>query len=318
MEPIPNYADIVNMHVVRTGLLRKEEYKAEVHMPDGIFSYMKLSVAHMSVEVLAPDTITKKDILRMAFKAFVDKYGISECKREKGNNYGDLVNRHVMRTGCLKEEIFEQNHLSNTIKIKVSDMSVTMSAPLSMPKKKLRSTALKAFIERYGVPVPVSKVSPGALEYIGASRNSVLAGANIHMNDTRFFEKKLDIIAFDTEGQKPPTIAQLCADPKHVYIFELDKHMEAVKKLLADGSVKKIVCDLAAEQAQMGPISNAFDLQDSKKKSLVTIINEKFGISMYKNKRIHFRGWSLPLSDDQIDYAAADAIWTYLCYNSAL
>jgi ribonuclease D len=137
------------------------------------------------------------------------------------------------------------------------------------------------------------------------------------MNDTRFFEKKLDVIAFDTEGQKPPTIAQLCADPKHVYIFELDKHMEAVKKLLADGSVKKIVCDLAAEQAQMGLIANAFDLQDSKKKSLVTIIHEKFGISMYKNKRIHFKGWNLPLSDDQIDYAAADAIWTYLCYRGS-
>jgi hypothetical protein len=30
-----------------------------------------------------------------------------------------------------------------------------------------------------------------------------------------------------------------------------------------------------------------------------------------KDIRIHFNGWTQPFTQDQIDYAAADAIWTY-------
>lgn len=311
-----NYADLVNRHVIRTGHLRKEDYREQVHMPDGIFSKMKLSVGDMYVDVVEHEGISKKELLRIALKAFVEKYGVPDRKNGATThceaNYADLVNRHVMRTGCMREEEYSQNESSSTIKIQVSDMSVTASAPLGIAKKDLRNMALKAFVERYGLPAP--KATASAKDYINESRNTVIAGANIHINDTKIFEKKLDIVAFDTEGQYPPTTAQLCSDPKHVYIFDLSKHMDQVKGVLADRSVKKIVCDINAEQAQVGPICNYYDIQEGQKKSLVKIIEDTFGLCMYKNKRIHFDGWRFPLSDDQIDYAAADALWTYLCY----
>lgn len=315
-----SHADAVNRHVIRTGHPRKEDYK-EVHTPDGVFTRVRLSVGDMFVEVMAPEGTSKRDSLRLAIKAFAERYGAPSRGRSKAPaqaNHTDLVNRHAVRLGCLRDEAYSESPNGSTMTVTVADMSATVSAPPGTAKRELRSAAMKEFVRRYGIPGPSGPSGPngpnGAQEYIEASRNSVLCGANIHINDTRFFEKRLGVIALDTEGQDPPTIVQLCADERHVYIFDFDKHVEPLRELLGDPSVRKVVCDLRAEESQLGPIANAADIQDSRRLSLVKTVGEMFGVHMYKDKRIHFRGWRAPLSDDQIDYAAADALWTYLCY----
>ena len=312
-----SYADAVNRHVMRTGHRRKEEYK-EVHTPDGVFTRVRLCVGDMSVEIMAPEGTSKRDCLRMAIKAFAERYGCPSREKTHAQlthaqlTYTDLVNRHAVQLGCLRSESYSETPSGCTMTVTVGDMSVTVSAPPGTPKKDTRAAAMKAFVERYGMPAP--KSTDGSQEYTEASRQHVLHGANIHFNDTSFFEKKHIMVALDTEGQRPPTIVQLCADEKHVYIFEFDKHAEPIREMLGDRSVKKIVCDLRAEESQLGPITNVADIQDSRRLSLVNTVAELFGVRMYKDKRVHFRGWRMPLSDDQIDYAAADALWTYLCY----
>lgn len=232
--------------------------------------------------------------------------------------YADIVNRHVMRTGIFRKEEYcprvnTQDGVFCKIIVSVGDMCAEAIAIEGTPKKELLGLALKAFVEKYGAPSP--KPAPNLQNYLDTSRKVVMVGATIHYNNTEIFKTKPDVVAFDSEGQNPPTIVQLCACPTDVYILEYDKHSEMIKELLVDSSVKKIVCDLKAETMQLGHICNAVDIQGHDKKSLVKIINEFFGIPMYKDKKIHYSGWKLPLSKNQIEYAAADALWTYLCYN---
>jgi hypothetical protein len=36
-----------------------------------------------------------------------------------------------------------------------------------------------------------------------------------------------------------------------------------------------------------------------------------YGAELKKDKRIHIRGWKPPLPQGHLDYAIADAVWTY-------
>jgi 3'-5' exonuclease len=163
-------------------------------------------------------------------------------------------------------------------------------------------------------------MQPGE-DYIAYSRATVLQKCRIHYNDESFFEQQFDTVAFDSEG-RPLRLAQFCCDDENVYIFDLPKYTQQVKGILTNPAIKKIVCDIRSEELSFGvEITNYLDIQDMKseqKKSLVACIQQQCGVTLKKNKRIHIHGWdhnNSHLSRDCVDYAAADALWTYLCGN---
>lgn len=152
-------------------------------------------------------------------------------------------------------------------------------------------------------------------DYVEYSRNFTLQQYKIHMNSDHFFEKNHNVISFDSEGQNPATLAQICSG-KDIYLFDLKYYMDSIKKILQDDKILKIVFSIESEKKQFGEINNFIDLQQDPKMSLCKYINQTFNLNLKKNKRIHFNGWNSPWSQRQIVYAAADAAWTLKLYET--
>jgi hypothetical protein len=237
-------------------------------------------------------------------------------------NYSNIVNRYSQVskhpiTEKYQKEYFTPEGVLSRYTIQIGYLQATGYAPITTNKKDMRHIACQVFVDTYDIKsqVPPSyreifEAKPG-IDYLTYSRDSVLKETQIHINDFAFFEQKHAIVAFDSEGADPPVLAQFCSDPAHVYLFYLPDYKEQVAAILQDPDTVKIVCDGAAEEKFFKfPLINTIDIQGPERKSLVTCIKDKFDVELKKNKHIHMRGWHVPFTEDQIDYAAADAIWT--------
>lgn len=186
--------------------------------------------------------------------------------------------------------------------------------------RNIKQQAYKEFFNKHGVSISneLIKYKNDAFDYIKYSQDTILQNCTIHMNDETFFDftkTYTGILSFDSEGNRPITLAQFCFNSEHVYLFELPKYIENVREILQNDSIKKIVCDLYAEQKAFNIIiENVYDIQCNENKSLVTCIAHEFNINLRKNKGLHIRGWHHPLPPRHIDYAAADVLWQLQLY----
>jgi hypothetical protein len=239
------------------------------------------------------------------------------------SNYSNIVNKYSQVTKEPINERYQREYFTpdGTISrytIRVGALQATGYGPTDSTKKAMRQIACQAFVDTHPeikaqIPPSYKEVfdaKPG-IDYLTYSRDHVLPSATIHINDPTFFDQEHTLVAFDSEGADPPVLAQLCADPAHVYLFHLPEYMPQIVALLRDTAVTKVVCDGAAEEKFFKfPLQNTIDIQGPDRKSLVTRIREVFGVELKKNKHIHMRGWHAPFTEDQREYAAADAIWT--------
>lgn len=238
------------------------------------------------------------------------------------SNYSGIINRYSQITKLPITERYQKEFLTpngsvSRYSIIIGDLQATGYAPTTTKKKDLRHIACQAFVDTHDIKsqVPPSykeifEAKPG-IDYLTYSRDTILKDVHVHINDTAFFEQKHAMLAFDSEGANPPVLAQFCSDPTHVYLFWLPDYFEQVTSILKDPYITKIVCDGAAEEKFFKfPLLNTIDIQGPERKSLITCIKDKFNVELKKNKHIHMQGWHVPFTQDQIDYAAADAIWT--------
>ena len=222
-------------------------------------------------------------------------------------------------------EYFTPQGVFQTFSISIGNDSINIQKNVDLPKKEVRCQAYKEFYETYKPifekpkTISVPKLSlkeqyeskPG-LDYLQYSRDTVLQDVTVHVNLPEFFSMYHTMLSFDSEGGKPPCLAQFCSDPTTVYLFYLPQFMKEVCDILQDSNIAKIVCDKSAEEKSFGvSICNYVDIQGGNRKSLVTCIKEKFDVELKKDKRLHMNGWHQPFTKNQIDYAVADAIWTY-------
>jgi hypothetical protein len=184
--------------------------------------------------------------------------------------------------------------------------------------KEIRIKAQQAFVDKNKdtIDQDIHNFRAG-VDYIKYSRDNILVDCKIHYNNDDFFEihKDCELIAFDSEGNKPVSLAQICVDLNNVYLFDLPQYYEKIKDILINPNIKKIICDVYAEQRVFNIfIKNVYDIQGNDRKSLVTCIHEVFDIKLKKTKSVHITGWKPPLSQKHIDYAAADVLWMYKLY----
>lgn len=221
-----------------------------------------------------------------------------------------IVNRFSQIARLPISEQFSQSDDQIILRLSIGEHSVRVSQPLGTTKKRLRSLACDLFNKTYAQQIDdVFNYKAQALDYLQYSRNTILKHATLHMNEIP--DTYPTKIAFDSEGI-PPVLAQICFDPHNVYLYT---DLTYPTLLLYDSNVEKIICDVQAEQRQFGTIPNATDIQGPERKSLVTCVNEHINIQLKKDKRVHMRGWHPPFTQDQIDYAAADALWIWIVSN---
>jgi hypothetical protein len=155
-------------------------------------------------------------------------------------------------------------------------------------------------------------LSQGYSDYIEYSRKSVLPDVQVYFN---VIPKNVpSVVAFDTEGtfsnKKGCSLAQLAVDTKTVYLFT---DFSLLMPVLEDPSIKKLVFASSAETEVFPTIQNVTDLQ-SNNESFTSLLEKVFGVLTIKNKMIHSKGWIVPFTQDQLDYAVADVIWTMHLY----
>lgn len=219
------------------------------------------------------------------------------------------VNRFSQISRLPLSEKFTETQQQLTLYLSVGDLHVEVSRPIGAgtTKKLLKQLACDQFVQTYAQQIEHALTYKNqAADYLKYSRQTILQNATIHLNEIPNI--KPTKIAFDSEGV-PPTLIQICFDPNNVYLFT---DLAYPKSLLYDPTVQKIICDLSAEQRQFGPIPNAIDIQGPDRKSLVTCVNEFAKVHLQKDKRVHIRGWRHPFTKDQIEYAAADALWIWI------
>lgn len=221
-----------------------------------------------------------------------------------------IVNRFSQIARLPISEQFSQSEEHIILTLSIGKYSVRVYQTLGTTKKRLRSLACDLFNQTFAQQIDdVFNYNAQALDYLQYSRNTILKHATIHMN--KIPDIKPSKIAFDSEGI-PPVLAQICFDPNNVYLYTDLTYPTA---LLHDSKVEKIICDVQAEQRQFGTIPNATDIQGPDRKSLVTCVSEHTKIQLKKDKRVHMMGWRHPFTQDQIDYAAADALWIWIVSN---
>jgi len=204
--------------------------------------------------------------------------------------------------------------------IKIGDYNINVLSDMNLSRKAIRINAYKEFYDshkRLFIKSKPKKVydynSKPGIDYLKYSRENILPKTKIHINNPDFFNQSHKILSFDSEGSNPPCLAQLSSDPENVYLFYLPQFKDQVANILQDPNITKIVCDIKAEEKSFNQkIINYVDIQGTNRKSLVNCIKDKFNVQLKKDARIHFKGWIQPFTQDQIDYAAADAIWTLL------
>jgi hypothetical protein len=213
-------------------------------------------------------------------------------------------------------ECYKNNVYSIQIGIYKDELQIICNNDL----KNIKQQAYKEFFNKHGQSIAdeLKKYKNDAYDYIKYSQDTILQNCTIHKNDESFLEfvkTYKGILSFDSEGNNPVTLAQFCGDSGNVYLFELPKYIDAVREILGNNSIKKIVCDLNAEQKAFNiVIGNVYDIQCNENKSLVTCIAHEFDINLRKCKGLHIRGWHHPLPCKHIDYAAADVLWQLQLY----
>jgi hypothetical protein len=174
------------------------------------------------------------------------------------------------------------------------------------PRIKIVGTSVRKSIRE------IYESKPGT-DYVEYSRQTVLKNCNIHFNNTAFFKMNHDVVSFDSEG-RPLRLAQFCCNMTDVYLFDLPKYYDDVVQILTDPHIKKIVCDLRSEESSLGiVIQNYIDIQGTNQRSLTSLIEVVDQVQLKKNRMIHVIGWNHTLTKNQVDYAAADALWTFHC-----
>lgn len=224
----------------------------------------------------------------------------------------DIVNRFSQMSRFPIREVFLESNGELSLDLYVGEyhVKVFQKAGAGTTKKSLKHLACALFVQTYINPITqMFNYASQAADYLEYSRTTVLKNANIHIN--KIPETKPTKIAFDSEGI-PPMLIQICFDEKNVYLYT---DLTYPCTLLYDPTVEKLICDVQAEQRQFGPIPNATDIQGPEKKSLVKHVNEYENVHLQKDKRVHIRGWHYPFTKDQIDYAAADALWIWIVSN---
>lgn len=219
-------------------------------------------------------------------------------------------------------EQFEDDGSQRSFRLQVGDDEVVVTDVVPIQRKVLKHKACRIYVETFKAEIhkamDMHKLSqqspPTGLDFVQYSKSTILRNVSLHLNDPAFFEQQHSVVAFDSEGQ-PPTIVQFATGTRHVYIFYVDQFKDQIRKVLSDTSVLKILCDKRAEERHFGEIANVHDIQANEKKSLVRLINETFNVELYKDKRIHFNQWRLPLTRQQVDYAAADVKWMFMLYD---
>ena len=213
---------------------------------------------------------------------------------------------------------------SHVYSVTVGDMHVSVIAETKQLAKAdafRKLLELNADILRVGASAKQSwkerfAAMPG-IDYLAYSRDTVLRDCRIRYNDPSFFDMDLKVVSFDSEG-RPLRLAQFCSG-KDVYLFDLPTYYHEVRRVLEDPDVKKILCDARSEEASFGiVIHNYTDIQagSPERKSLAKLVEAHTGVTVKKNRLIHMHGWKHErrLTKDQLDYAAADVLWTLAVY----
>jgi hypothetical protein len=151
-------------------------------------------------------------------------------------------------------------------------------------------------------------LSQGYSDYIEYSRKSVLQDVQVYFNQVP--KNVPSVVAFDTEGtfanKKGCALAQLATDDKTVYLFT---DFSLLLPILENPEIKKLVFASGAETQVFPTIQNVYDLQYANE-SFTSLLENIFGVLTIKNKMIHSKGWVVPFTQDQLDYAVADVVWT--------
>ena len=249
------------------------------------------------------------------------------------DNAANTVNSFAMRTNRVINEnsynIRKPDGLYSCFKLTVGELSATSEkfviSNADVKKRELRMMACKHFVELYGTLIEDAKYKPKTgIDYLEYSSDTVLRDVkNVYVNNPTVFDKlKPTVVSFDSEGQ-PPTLVQIGFDEHTVALFHLPQYTELVKYLLQDPNIKKIICDVDAEERAFKiKCQNLVDIgelgMDGKKKSLITRIHELYGTELKKSKQLHIRGWAHPLPQAHIDYAIADAVWIWKIGNNTV
>lgn len=237
-----------------------------------------------------------------------------------------IVQRYAQLKQIRIEEFFNIYSNVYSITLHESDEPIKLTIETATTKQDAKVAACATLLESYPRIREIGTserksireiyLSKPGIDYIEYSRQTVLQNIRIHWNDESFFENDhiYDIVSFDSEG-RPLRLVQFCCNMTDVYLFELPRYQAEVIRLMENNHIKKIVCDIRSEESSLGiTIHNYVDIQPDSKKSLTSLIEDITHVKLKKNKTMHIIGWNGRLTKNQIDYAAADALWTYKCY----
>ena len=239
------------------------------------------------------------------------------------NTFAMHINKPIKE---LTYNVRKEDGLYSCFKISVGDgndalWAIGENPGVDMKRRHLRMIACGNFVEKYAEEIEVTKrKEKEGIDYMDYSSHTVLSSVKkVYFNDTSVFDiLKPTHVALDTEGI-PPILAQVCFDENTVALFELPRFTGFIKFLMEDPNIMKIVCDVRSEErnfAKYAPIKlqNYIDIgsgPNGAQYSLVRLIKDNFDIQLKKDKGLHIRGWRAPLPQKHIDYAIADAVWTY-------
>ncbi len=285
--------------------------------------YYELSVGNLKVEVIGDLLQPKKNLKQLAFNEFVKLYSsqienmkINHLKAKIGMESASMINHYSQITNqIIKENCYYKDN-NRYYELSVGNLKVEVISDLVQSKKNLRQLACDEFIKLYSSHIENTKINhlknktENKIDYLEYSRKTILNNVNTYLNEKLPLEKP-KLISIDSEGQ-PIKLAQIAINENTVYLYT---EIDYVKTLLADPDIKKILCDISAEERSFGcNIVNYHDIQGLERKSLTRCIYEKYGIDLLKSKKIHFNNWDI-ISEKHIEYAISDAIWTWKIYN---
>ncbi len=157
------------------------------------------------------------------------------------------------------------------------------------------------------------KLAQGYQDYTTFSVQTIFNGVDLYIDKVP--SSWPSVVSLDTEGYDADLI-QVATNETTVYFY---RNKELIQEMLNDKSIKKIVFAGGSEKYHFPEIQNVYDLQNKTRLPLVSLedtIKEVFGYRLVKDKSLHSReSWSTnPLSKEQTEYAAADALWIYRIY----
>ena len=151
--------------------------------------------------------------------------------------------RFIVQRYCQLQHVPMQESFNNDTRMFTITLGdTTVSVRTDSTKQAAKTAACEKMLEvipairKIGLSPRTS--TPG-IDYVAYSRDTILRGARMHLNDLSFFDMDHKVVSFDSEG-RPLRLAQFCCNKTDVYLFDLPQYYDDVIRVLTNPNIKRL------------------------------------------------------------------------------